>query len=164
MTHITIQREADARGWWPKISPHLARIIEKAPSYVDYELRNILGELLLHPQTTRLYTVWVDDEWVGFLIGQIQQEEFTFNKIFLVWQAWMRPVPGLLKSLNDFLDEEAARLKCRYIRFWTYRPGWEKYLKKFPDWEKWVTIYQKKTGERYEFGRTKRKINPYPDH
>lgn len=129
MKHITITREQDIRGKWTQIVPGLDCIIERAPDYLDWSHHNLMGELMHNGNACKLYLIDLDDKYAGFVVLRFLREEFTLAPICLVWLCYLQE-ENLLDEVADFVDSEARRHRCKFIRMETNRPGWGRLMKR----------------------------------
>ena len=65
--------------------------------------------------------IWVDkniEPKDGFLITQVQRNEFTSERYLLLWVAWYKEETGADKFQKE-IEALAKRLHCTSIEFWT---------------------------------------------
>lgn len=142
MNHITIYREKDVRSVWPTIAMGILNIMDKGPDHVGWDLNSVLGELISNQDNTFLYVVEEQGNYAGFIIARKIREEFTLTPIFHVWLMYLMPNSNAFDEVARFIQDAAIINKCKLIRMWSCREGWEKVINKWGG-KAWMTIYQK---------------------
>lgn len=143
MIRTSVYRERNIRGNWDKVAAGIEKINSVGPGHMGWTINHVLTELLRNDKGCKLYFIEKDGNYAGFFILRFFLEEFSRAPVCHVWLTYLeKNSSGLLTDISEFINEEAARHRCKFIRMESNRPGWERVLKKFGG-VPWMTIYQK---------------------
>ena len=106
--------------YWDYLKPKLKLILRKSPE--PWIPEEIFADVL-HGHSL-LWIAFNDNRPIGFIIGQVQQEQ-TFH----LWAGYCdQNIDDLIKW--HLIEEVALSLKCHKIAFESWREGWETKAKK----------------------------------
>lgn len=140
---MKITRIVDIKTAWPTVVKDIKEIMGKNPVHAGWTIRDVLTELYTKKGAS-LYWISQDNNYAGFFILRFIREEFTGLPICHIWLMRLEPQSGVqaVRDVWPFIEKEAKKTKCKFIRMWSPREGWERLASKVGA-EKWMVIYQK---------------------
>jgi predicted AlkP superfamily pyrophosphatase or phosphodiesterase len=96
----------------------------KAKSICDWSIADIYTSL--KDGDSQLHLMYKEDEYVGFLVTQLLENDLSKERTLHVWATFAKSEYNCRQEGFDFLDVLAENKEANLIEFSTSRTGWEK--------------------------------------
>ena len=96
----------------------------KQKAFTDWTIADIYCSLKDNEST--LHIIYNEDTYVGFIITQLAEHEFTKERTLHVWASYTKSEYNYKKAGFEFLDSLAETKEASFIEFVSSRVGWSK--------------------------------------